>query len=41
MKIAVIGAGIFGTEISLKLSHDGYDLHLFEKKMKFCMAQQP
>jgi glycine/D-amino acid oxidase-like deaminating enzyme len=32
MKIAVIGAGIFGTEIALKLSHDGHDVHLFERE---------
>jgi glycerol-3-phosphate dehydrogenase len=32
MKIAVIGAGIFGTEISLKLSREGHDVHLYEKE---------
>ncbi len=31
MKIAVIGAGIFGTEISLKLALNGHEVHLFEK----------
>lgn len=32
MKIAVIGAGVFGTEISLKLASEGHDVHLFEKE---------
>jgi glycine/D-amino acid oxidase-like deaminating enzyme len=31
MKIAVIGAGVFGAEISLKLASEGHDVHLFEK----------
>jgi glycine/D-amino acid oxidase-like deaminating enzyme len=31
-RIAVIGAGIFGCEISVALAKSGYDVTLFEKK---------
>ena len=34
MKIAVIGAGIFGSEISLKLAREGHEVHLFEKEFE-------
>lgn len=32
MKIAIIGAGIFGVTIALKFSREGYDVILFEKE---------
>ncbi len=32
-KIAVIGAGIFGSEIALKLRRNGYEVKLFEKSI--------
>jgi len=34
VKIAVIGAGVFGAEISLKLALEGHDVHLFEKEFE-------
>jgi hypothetical protein len=34
VKIAVIGAGVFGAEISLKLASEGHDVHLFEKELQ-------
>lgn len=38
MKIAVIGAGIFGAEISLKLALDGHEVHLFEKNSEILLG---
>ena len=32
-RIAVIGAGIFGSEIALKLRRHGYEVKLFEKSL--------
>ncbi len=38
MKIGVIGAGIFGTTIAIKLAHNGFDVDLFEKENDILQA---
>ncbi|MEK7227319.1 MAG: FAD-dependent oxidoreductase [Patescibacteria group bacterium] len=38
MKIAVVGAGIFGTTIAIKLAQAGYDVELFEKNGEILSA---
>ena len=32
MKIGIIGAGIFGGTIAIKLAENGFDIDLFEKE---------
>lgn len=38
MKIAVVGCGIFGSVIAIKLAENGYSVDVFEKNSKICQA---
>lgn len=39
--VAVIGAGIFGSEISIKLASGGFEVTLFEANNDICMGSTP
>jgi len=41
MKIAVIGAGIYGCTIALKLANEGFDVDLIEKESDIMMVTTP